>query len=103
MASTRQRGRATELKAKRWYEAQGFQVQVAPMPTRWSRQNDLWGLFDLCCVRADTIVFSQVKMAKGSTYGKALDAHRAFVVPGNCRKECLLWEARKREPVVIPL
>lgn len=103
MASSRARGRATELKARDWYEAQGYAVQVAPMPTRWSRQNDMFGLWDLICVRADEILFVQVKMNKGDTYGKALDTHRGFAVPPNARKLCVLWEPRKRTPEITEL
>lgn len=103
MASTRARGRDTELKAKRYFEALGYRVQLAPMPTRWSLQNDLFGLWDLVAVNESETIWAQVKMNRGSTYGKQLDAHRAWVVPPNTRKLLILWEPRKREPEITEL
>lgn len=103
MSSNRARGRALELKVKRYYEALGYNCQLAPMPTRWSLQNDLWGLWDVCAVRSDEILFLQVKMNRSSTYGKKLDEHRMFVCPPNCRKILVLWEPNKREPEITEL
>jgi len=101
MSSTRSRGRATELKAKHWLERQGYEVQIAPMPTRWSRQNDFFGLWDLIAIKPDEILFVQVKMNRNSIYGKSLNAHREWRCPAN--KICLLWEPRARIPEVIML
>lgn len=103
MASTRQRGRNTELKAKRYFEALGYAVQLAPMPMRWSTQNDFFGLWDLIAVSASEILFVQVKTNRNHTYGKALDAHRMWICPKNCRKLLVLWEVRKREPEITEL
>jgi len=103
MASTRQRGRNTELKIKRRFESQGYQVQLAPMPTRWSTQNDLFGLWDGISTNGTEIIFWQSKMNRSDTYGKALALHRAWVVPLGCRKLLFLWEPRKKEPEITEL
>ncbi len=91
------------MKAKRYFEALGYQVQLAPMPTRWSLQNDLFGLWDLIAVNENEIVFAQVKMNRNSTYGKALDGHRLWICPKNCRKLLVLWEPRARQPEITEL
>ena len=103
MSSTRARGRATERKVKRWLEAQGYDVQLAPMPSRWARQTDMWGLWDAVAVREDKILYIQVKMNRSHTYGKALDAHRAWKCPPCAEKLLILWEPRKRLPEIIIL
>ena len=103
MASTRARGRNLELKCKRLYESKGYQVQIAPMPSRWSFQNDLFGLWDLIAVNKDEIICIQCKMNRNDIYGKQLDAHRAWVCPAYVKKLAILWEPRKHEPEIIVL
>lgn len=103
MASNRARGRARELKVKHWLEAQGYDVQIAPTPSRWARQTDMFGLWDLIAVNEKEILAVQVKMNKNHTYGKALDKHRAWKCPSCIKKICVLWEARKRLPEIILL
>jgi Holliday junction resolvase-like predicted endonuclease len=103
MASTRQRGRNTELKVKKWLEDKGYQVQLAPMPTRYSRQNDLFGLWDALAVNGEEMLAVQVKMNRNDTYGKCLAKHRAWVCPPSIKKLCILWEANKRLPEIILL
>lgn len=103
MSSTRAKGRRVELKVKKWMEAQGYEVQIAPTPTRWARQTDLFGKWDLIAVSPARIIAIQVKSARNSVYGKALDAHRAWKCPPCIEKWCVLWIPRKREPEIIKL
>lgn len=103
MPSTRAIGRRNELKTRDYLIERGYRVCVAPMPTKWATENDMWGLWDLVAISDEEVLFVQVKTNKNSTYGKALKQHRDFVVPDNCRKECWLWERMSREPFIIDL
>lgn len=103
MASTRQRGRDLELKVKAYYEALGYRCQLAPLPTRWSLSNDFFHLWDLVGVNDLETIWVQIKLNKGDSYGKKLDAHRAWPVPPNTRKLCVVWPPYTREPEISVL
>lgn len=100
--SNRVKGRRTELKVKHWLEKQGYEVELAPIPTRWGGGQDFFdGLWDGIAHRSDEIMFFQVKSNRSSVYGKKLDRHRAWKTVA--RKAIFLWEPRKRLPEVIEL
>jgi len=101
--NSRAKGRRKELQAAKLLEAMGYQVQLAPNPTWWNRQVDLWGCWDVAGVSAEGFIFVQVKSSVGQTYGKALDKQRAFVAPLNAKKECWVFEDRVKGVKIIEL
>lgn len=103
MPSTRQKGRDAELRAKKWLEEKGYECQLAPMPTRYSHQNDLFGLWDVLAVNAEEMLAVQVKSLKVHTYGKQLDKHRAWVCPPSIKKMVMIWPAKQKLPEIILL
>lgn len=102
--NTRQLGRRNELRTKHLLEAEGYDVILAPMPTRYSKQNDMLGLWDAIAIRHDHIRFIQVKSNRNHTYGKALDKYRDWHnYPPNCFKEVWLFTKGKSKPEIIIL
>jgi Holliday junction resolvase len=57
----RSKGMALERKAQKELEKEGWLVQRAPGSTKWNKQVDLFGLFDLMALRYEKIKFVQVK------------------------------------------
>lgn len=100
--STRAKGRRNEIKAKKILEELGYAVQLAPNPTRWSRQNDLFGLWDLIAVSGLDIRFIQVK-SNTPPYGKQRKKYAAFVCPSEASKEIWVFYDRVKEPKIIQL
>lgn len=89
--NTRRKGRVRELRARDTLEELGYKVQLAPLPQKWSTQNDLWGLFDLCAVRGTDIRFIQIKTNKAPPSGWK-EAAKEFQVPANCTKEYWVYK-----------
>ena len=97
----RWKGRRKELKVRDILEAAGYDVQLAPLPTRWARQNDLFGLWDVMAVNTTTIRFIQVKSRKpGPEYIEQL---QMWQCPPNCTKELWVLEDRVKEPIITIL
>jgi hypothetical protein len=101
MINRRAKGRNRELKSKKLLEKQGYAVEIARQSTRYSKQNDLWGIWDLACIRYDGIRLIQVKSRK--LYGKELLPYQAFRCPSNVSKELWIWTDRVKEPEIIYL
>jgi len=97
MTSTRKIGRIKELRAKEILENAGYDVQMAPMPSRYSKQNDLWGLWDLVAVNKNEIRFIQVKSQM--IYGEQLEPYQEWICPSNCTKEIWVFEKYTRQPI----
>lgn len=51
MPSTRAKGRKREIQVKKLIESWGYSVDLTQMPTRWAKQQDFFGEFDLICVK----------------------------------------------------
>ena len=98
MASSRQKGRNQEIKARDILLLAGYDVQLAPMPTKYSKQNDLWGLWDLAAVKHNEIRFIQVKSQM--IYGIQLEPYKEWVCPDNCTKELWVFKKHAREPII---
>lgn len=100
--NTRRKGRKNELRARDILEEAGYAVCVAPNPLKWSLENDLWGLWDLCAVNAVSIRFVQVKTNRkpSKEYTEEL---AAFVCPPNCTKELWLFRDREPKPLIFVL
>jgi len=97
--STRTLGRNNEKKARDILIKDGFDVQMSPMPTRWARQTDLWGLWDLVGVRHDSIRFVQVKTNR-RVHGKNLIPFKDWVCPENCSKEIWVFFKGIKQPEI---
>ena len=99
--STRSKGRANELRCKHSLEALGLDVQITPNPSRWSLQNDLFGLFDI--ISHDPLTgymrFIQVKTGR-PVYGADLNEYLLWRVPGGCTKEVWIYYDRVKEPEI---
>ena len=98
MPSTRQIGRTKELKARDILVEAGYDVQLAPMPTKYSKQNDLFSLWDLIAVKHNEIRFVQVKSRK--IYGIQLEPYQEWECPNNCSKEIWVFEKYARGPII---
>src|SRR3990167_1649605 len=102
VVNTRRKGRRNELKAKAILEAAGYDVQLAPNPSKWSLQNDLWGLWDLCAVDAESIRFVQIKTNARETL---IDREKMSLwpCPSWCRKEVWVFYDKKKHPIIHKL
>ena len=98
MASTRQIGRKKERRTRDWLEELGYKVCLTPMPTRWQKEQDMFGLWDLIAVDSDQVRFIQVKSRK--IYGKELIKYNEFPCPPNCTKEVWVWKRGARAPFI---
>jgi hypothetical protein len=103
MPSTRALGRKNELRTKRLLEAEGYEVILAPNPTRYMKQVDFFGLWDAIATNGEHTRFIQVKSNKSSTYGKKLQPHRDWKNPPNSFKECWLFTKGFSKPEVMIL
>lgn len=52
MKNCRALGRRNELRVKKYYESQGFIVQLAPTSRKWQNNQDFFGLFDGVALRS---------------------------------------------------
>jgi hypothetical protein len=114
--NNRARGRRKEMKVRDILIAQGYDVQMAPMPTRWQRSTDMFGgvtkkgekrlgLWDMVAVGPYDIRFIQVKTEQSATNGQSIPwkkKAKAWPCPPEARKE--LWIlADRKEPRIIKL
>lgn len=97
--NTREKGRRNEFKCRDALLAQGYDVECAPMPTKWSKKNDLFSLWDVVAVRGDVVRFIQVKSNAGAPVAKR-EAMAAWPVPPFCSKEVWIYHDRVKEPEV---
>lgn len=95
--NTREKGRRNEIRTRNVLEAAGYDVCMAPNPSKWSLENDLFGLWDLMAVSRTEIRFIQVKSNK--TAGpEDREAMKLWPCPANCSKEIWVWVDRVAKP-----
>lgn len=99
MVNTRQKGRKAELKAKKILEMAGYDVQVTANPSKWNKQQDMFGLWDLMAVKKNEIRFIQVKCNR-MVYGAALEPYELWECPDVCTKEIWVFKDRVKEPII---
>jgi hypothetical protein len=97
--NTRQKGRRNELRAAKILEDAGYDVQLTPNPTKWSTQNDMFGLWDLMAVKHNEIRFIQVKSNR-MVYGALLEPYIYWQCPPVCTKEIWVFHDRVKEPTI---
>ena len=102
MVNTRQKGRRNELRAAKILEAAGYDVQLAPLPQKWSLQNDLFGLWDVMAVNSREIRFVQVKTNQ-TARPEDREAMELWPCPPNCSKEIWIFHDGAKEPVIKEL
>lgn len=108
--NTREKGRRKEKQVRDILVAQGYDVQMAPMPTKWAKENDMFGgseeerigLWDLVAVGPYDIRFIQVKTNLSDVKKKWREKAKAWQCPPEARKE--LWVVGDRKAVrIIPI
>ena len=99
MINKRVKGRKNELKARDILVSAGYEVELTKSPSKFSKQQDLFGLFDLIAVRETDIRFIQVKSNK-PIYGQELEPYNLWKVPACCTKEIWVFYDRVKEPTI---
>ena len=100
MVNTRRKGRKNELKARDFLLGLGYLVELTKNPSRFQKQQDLFGLWDLMAIRDDGILFIQVKSNR-RVYGKELARYLNFPKPPGCSLQIWTYWDRKNEPEII--
>jgi len=100
LMSTRTKGRGNEMKAKKILEAAGYEVQLTSMGTKYNKQTDMFGLWDLIAVDSNSVRFIQVKTNR-KVYGVAREKYESFRCPASCSKEIWVFmDGFPRDPVI---
>lgn len=100
--NTRAKGRKNEKRCEGQLVEWGYTVQLAPMPQKFSTQNDLFGLWDIIAVSGKRVRFVQVKSNQNANkewYERA----RSWQCPKDCTKEVWIYYDRVKDPKIILL
>lgn len=71
--SSRRKGNRNELKAVKELEEGGWLVYRVKGSTRWNRNVDMFGLFDLCAKRGKNTRWLQIKTNRKPAFGPYKD------------------------------
>ena len=96
----RSKGRRAELRTKKILEDAGYEVEVTKSPSKYAKQQDLFGLWDAMALKANEIRFIQVKQNR-KIYGVAREPYEMWECPSCCTKE--LWtyyDGHPNDPVI---
>ena len=101
MINTRNKGRRNELRARDILVAAGYEVQmVQRSSSRYAKQVDLFGMWDLMALRASDIRFVQVK-TNAKVYGVKKEAYELWECPENCTKEIwVFYDGKPNDPLI---
>lgn len=106
--SSRSKGRHYELKTKAWLEAEDWQVEVVKGGTKWQKQVDFFGHFDIIAIHEwkPYILLIQVKGGKrwylpGPAQRTLISRYMASGV--HIHKEWWAWRDRVKNPRIIKL
>jgi len=104
----RQKGRRLELKARKELENLGWLVQIAPLSTRYSKEVDLFGCFDIIALKRKLIfegfgrkayagkkLFIQIKHEQQRGAVKKCKEFRLKYLDPTDEVEVWVWKARK--------
>lgn len=100
--NTRVKGRKNELKAKKTLEDQGYTVEVTKSPSKWQKQQDLFGLWDMMAIKADDILFIQVKTNRNAPK-EFYDKVALWPCPNTVRKQVWVYYDRVKEPRIFDI
>ena len=96
--NTRSKGRRMELRCAKMLEDVGYAVQLAPNPSKWSLQNDLFGLWDMEALRGDEVLWVQIKTNRKPTKTE-MEPFEQWRYYG--RKQIWIFYDGKKKPVII--
>jgi Holliday junction resolvase-like predicted endonuclease len=101
--TTRQKGRISELKTKKFLEEVGFDIFLVDSAKKFNHGVDIFGLWDLIARDPKTgkLTFIQVKTNRlpGKAYRKKLEACKLK----DCAKQLWIWKDRVKHPVILDL
>lgn len=96
--NTYRKGLLNQRKAKEYYQSQGYQVEVVRY-SKWLKNKDFFGLWDLICVGPIDIRFVQVKTNQHPDH-EWKERARAWKCPKNAVREWVVYRDYTRG--VIP-
>lgn len=88
---TRIKGNKTQARAIKFLESDGWLVDKVEKTGRFTKQKDLFGLFDLVAVRPDGVLFVQVKTNQPA----AQIPIGEFCIFNNQKAVCMTWYDRR--------
>lgn len=99
--NTRNKGRRAELRARDILEAAGYQVELTKSPSKWSKQQDMFGLWDLIAIRGSDVRFVQVKSNK-KVYGALREPYELWECPSCCctKEIWVFYDGKPNEPLI---
>lgn len=97
--NTRAKGRHNEIRTKNVLVALGYDVCLAPNPSKFCLENDQFGLYDLIAVNAGTVRWIQVKSNQGAS-PKKRKMMEDWACPSNTFKEIWIWKDRVKLPEI---
>jgi hypothetical protein len=100
--NTRAKGRRSEYKAKKILEDVGYSVTLTQSPSKWSLEQDMFGLWDLIAVNAVSVRFVQIK-TNGYASKEWKEQAGLWQCPPNCTKEVWRFLDRVKEPIITIL
>ena len=92
-----------EIKARDILLSEGYEVQMRPPQTRFQKQKDLYGLWDMIAIRSDGVRFIQVKSTRAGVRKPWREKAKDFPCPKSCSKEVWIMKDRKKNPEIILL
>ena len=90
MVHARQKGYRSVQKAVDYYENEGWKVDKVEKTGKFVFEKDLYGLFDLLCIKQNLVLFVQVKSNRPATkkpYAEFMDMYGG----SNVWVECYTW------------
>jgi len=94
------KGYRSQRKTHLYLEKRGWIVYTVPN-VRFSKNHDIFHLFDHCSYKNGKLRFVQTKSNRCSKWEK--ESIRRFKVPSYIIKEVFIWKDRVKEPEIIKL
>lgn len=82
------KGNTNQRRARRYYEAMGYRVEVVKR-SKWC-SGDFFGLWDLICIGDHDIIFAQIKTNERPDR-EWMQRAENWQCPRNCQKEILVY------------
>lgn len=97
--NSRAKGRRNELRTKEVLISLGYSVCLAPNPSKFSLENDQFGLWDMIAVNSTTIRWVQTKSNQGASPAKR-KLMEDWACPDGTTKEIWIWHDRVPIPEI---